>query len=145
MKRLLLQGLLRLVVFGLLGSTIWAALCAADFEFVSFGSDFSMDSLELMLALVPNTFVLGVAYGLIMSLIDFALLRAKQPYRMVAVALAGVAAMNYMLWNGEWLQGAAISVVGALPAALCSLLCGWAAGVPLMGRWLSPTPVLPAE
>jgi hypothetical protein len=144
MKRLL-QGLLRLVVFGVLGSAVWAVLCAADFEFVSFGADFSMDSLQMMLALVPNTFVLGVAYGLLTGLIDFVLLRVKQPYRMAAAALVGVAVMNYMLWNGEWAQGAAISLVGLLPAALCSLLCGWASHAPLVGRWLAPAPALPAQ
>jgi hypothetical protein len=35
-------------------------------------------------------------------------------------------------------------MVGALPAALCSLLCGWASNTAL-GRWLSPAPPLPAE
>ena len=145
MKRLLLQGLLRLVVFGLLGSAFWAVLCAADFVFVSFGAEFSFESLQGMLLLIPNLLVLGVAYALLTWLVDFALLRLKQPYRMVAVVLVGIAAMNFMLWNGEWLQGLSISVVGALPAALCSLICGWAPGMPLVGRWLSPAPALPAE
>lgn len=144
MKRLLLQGLLRLVVFGLLGSAIFAVLCAADFVFVSFGAGFSLDSFQGMLLLIPSVFILGVGYGLLTGLIDFALLRLKQPYRMAAVVLVGIAAMNYMLWNGEWLQGVSISLVGALPAALCSLLCGWAPNTRLMGRWLAPA-ALPAE
>ena len=145
MKRLLLQGVLRLVVFGLVGSTIWAVLCAADFVFVSFGAALSLESFQGMLLLIPSVLILGVAYGLLTGLIDFALLRVKQPYRMAAVALVGMAAMNYMLWNGEWVQGVAISLVGLLPAALCSLLCGCASHAPLVGRWLAPAPALPAE
>jgi hypothetical protein len=149
MKRLLLQGLLRLVVFGLLGAAIFAVLCAADFVFVSFGARFSRDNVEIMLVLIPTTFTLGMGYGLLTGLIDFALLRAKQPYRMTAVALVGVAAMNYMFWDGEWLQGLCINLIGCLPAALCSLLCERAPHTRLVGRWLSPAPVhnapLPAE
>ena len=149
MKRLLLQGLLRLVVFGLVGSTTWAVLAAADFVFVSFGAGLSLESLQGMLLLIPSVLILGVAYALLSGLIDYALLRLKPPYRMAAVALAGVAAMNYMLWNGEWLQGLSISVVGALPAVVCSLLCGWAPNTRLMGRFLAPAArrdaALPAE
>ena len=149
MKRLLLQGLLRLVVFGLVGSTTWAVLAAADFVFVSFGAGLSLESLQGMLLLIPSVLILGVAYALLTGLIDYALLRLKPPYRMATVALAGVAAMNYMLWNGEWLQGLSISVVGALPAVVCSLLCGWAPNTRLMGRFLAPAArrdaALPAE
>jgi len=149
MKRLLLQGLLRLVVFGLVGSTTWAVLAAADFVFVSFGAGLSLESLQGMLLLIPSVLILGVAYALLTGLIDFALLRLKPLYRMTAVALAGIAAMNYMLWNGEWLQGLSISVVGALPAVVCSLLCGWAPNTRLMGRFLAPAArrdaALPAE
>jgi hypothetical protein len=149
MKRPLLLGLLRLVVFGLLGAAIFAVLCAADFVFVSFGAKFSRDNFEIMLLLIPSTFMLGMGYGLLTGLIDFALLRAKQPYRMAAVALIGVAAMNYMFWDGEWLQGLCINLIGCLPAALCSLLCEWAPNTRLVGRWLSPAPArnaaLPAE
>jgi hypothetical protein len=149
MKRLLLLGLLRLVVFGLLGSAIFAVLCAADFVFVSFGAKFSRDNFEIMLLLIPSTFMLGISYGLLTGLIDFALLRAKLPYRMTAVALVGVAAMNYMFWDGEWLQGLCINLIGCLPAALCSLLCERAPNTRLVGRWLSPvaarSAALPAE
>ena len=149
MKRLLLLGFLRLVVFGLLGSTIWAVLAAADFVFVSFGAKLSRDSLDAVLNILPYMSFLAGAYGLAMGIADFVLLRLRSPYRMAAVALAGIAAMNYLLWTGEWLQDVSISVIGAVPAALCSLLCGWAANTQLAIRWISsPAPrgaALPAE
>lgn len=138
MKKLLAAGLIQILVFGLLGSSIWTAAGLALFAFLFWHSDLSLETAiglaGLFLAVLPYTLV----YACGIAMFDFVVGLVKVSYRALLCALVGLGSLDWMMFafapDTSRLFGSnlvAMSLLGALPAAFCSWLCQEIAE----GRW----------
>jgi hypothetical protein len=139
MRKFFASGLVQLLVFGLLGASIWAAAGLSLFAFVFWHSDLSRDTLREMAGLFITLFPYAVVFACAIAAFDFMLGLSKMPYRLMATALVGLCSMVWMFLNlGDPLKLASVGLLGALPAALCSWLCAEIAERKLAGNWPSP-------
>ena len=124
MRKFFASALVQLLVFGLLGASIWAAAGLALFAFVFWHSDLSLDTLREMSGLFITLFPYAVVFACAIAAFDFTLGLLKTPYRLMATALVGLCSMVWMFLNlGDPIKLAGVGLLGALPAALCSWLC----------------------
>jgi hypothetical protein len=124
MKRIFALGLLQILVFGLLGASIWTGAGLALFAFEFWHSDFTLDSLGEMVGLFASVIPYAMVYACAIAVFDLALSLLKMPYRMLSCALVGACSMAWMFADlAEPTKLVSVGLLGALPAALCSWLC----------------------
>ena len=135
MRKFFASALVQMLVFGLLGASIWAAAGLALFGFPFWHSDLLREMTGLFITLFPYAVVFACA----IAAFDFMLGLLKMPYRLMATALVGLCAMVWMFVNlGDPLKLAGVGLLGALPAALCSWLSAEITERKLARNWPSP-------
>jgi len=123
MNGFFVSAFVQLVVFGLLGSCLWTCTGLALFAIVFWHSDLSSDTLHEMGPIFLSVLPYVAVYALGVGLFDFILGWLQMPYRVVICA---VAAAGSVIWMSATMGGptkvVCLSLIAALPAALCSWL-----------------------
>jgi hypothetical protein len=124
MKRFFVSAIVQLLVFGLLGASIWSGAGLALFAFEFWHSEFTLETSREIAGLFTAVFPFAVVYGCAIALFDLVLASVKVPYRVIASALVAMGTMAWMLADlTSPAKIASVGLLGALPAALCSWLC----------------------
>jgi hypothetical protein len=123
MKRIFTLALSQILVFGLLGASIWTGAGLALFAFQFWHSD-PLDSLDEMIGLFTTVLPYAMVDACAIAIFDLALSLLKMSYRMLACALVSACSMAWMFAGlAEPTKLVSVGLLGALPAALCSWLC----------------------
>jgi hypothetical protein len=139
MKKILTLALLQILVFGLLGASIWTGAGLTLFAFGFWHSDLTLDTLGEMAGLFTTVLPYAMVYACTIALFDLVLSSLKMPYRTLASALAGACSMAWMFAGlADPAKLVSVGVLGALPAALRSWLCKEIADRKLAGDGPSP-------
>jgi hypothetical protein len=124
MKKFALLALIEALVFGLIGAPLWAGAGLSLFAFGFWHETLSADTLRDMASLFVAVLPYAVAYAGLIALFDFAQLCLKMPFRQMSCALFGVFSMVWLFTDlAQPAKLISVGLLGALPAALCSLLC----------------------
>jgi hypothetical protein len=138
MKRIFTLALLQILVFGLLGASIWTAAGLSMFAFQFWHSAFTLDTLGEIAGLFTSVLPYAMVYACAIAAFDLVLSLLKMPYRMLSCALVGACSLAWVFAGlGDPVKLVSIGLLGALPAALCSWLCKQIAERKLARDWPS--------
>jgi hypothetical protein len=144
MKRFFVSAGMQFLVFGLVGGSTWTAAGLILFAFMFWHSDLSFDTAVELAKLFPTVFSYTIVYAAGIAAIDFVVEWLRLPHRAVICALVSLLLLDWLCVSVpdpsriSAAKLAAISLLGALPAALCSWLCAGIASRYSAGNWPSP-------
>src|SRR5258708_26418632 len=96
MKIIFTLAFLQILVFGLLGASIWTGAGLALFAFQFWHSDLTLDTLGEMVGLFTAVLPYAMVYACAIAVFDLVLSWLKMPYRMPSCAMVGACSMAWM-------------------------------------------------